>query len=120
MTSVMTDLVEHRSLEQGACCHRLCLAPLCHLPFQTFPRQPVADLRVTGEKQNSSGVAELEGQGEARVVRVGVQLQCQNIGGAKPIELDLPPFFRFGIPSCEERLAIGFTLCHSEPLVEGL
>ena len=68
--------------------------------LRVVPREPVAHLRVAGKEQHFAAGGELDGQGEAGVVGVAVELEGEVVGRREPAVVDPPP----GEPASATRL----------------
>src|SRR5262245_39298780 len=84
---MMADLVEYSTCEKVWACDRL----VCNAPLDVLPAQPVANLCVRGEQQDTAGIDELECQDKARVVGSVIELHGQISADAEPIVIDAPP-----------------------------
>src|SRR6266566_6908058 len=96
----MADLVEDRALEQVWPRHLHAV----RLARPGLPGLPVADLRVGSEQEHVAlaGLADLERQHEARIVRVALQRERQFGRGAEPFAVDAPPVGTYDIVLLEE------------------
>src|SRR6516225_357493 len=98
----MADLVEDRALEQVWPRHLHAV----RLARPGLPGLPIADLRVGSEQEHVAlaGLAELERQYEARIVRVALQRKRKLRRGAEPFTVDAPPVGAGNVVVLEESI----------------
>ena len=65
--------------------------PLLDLPLERSHESQLPTCASPGNSSTSPSLVELEGEHEARVVRVGVELQRELPGVAEPVVVDPPP-----------------------------
>src|SRR6476659_8233594 len=96
----MTDLVEDCALEQVWPSH----LHTVRVARPRLPRLPIAHLRVGSEQEHVAltGLADLERQHEARIIRVALQREGQFGRGAEPFAVDAPPLGACDIVLLEE------------------
>src|SRR6185436_9119594 len=118
---VVAHLVQRRAREQVVRLHGARCSSLRNVPFERFPRKPVSYLRVAGEEEYVAAARELEGEHEAGVIGVRVELECELPRVAEPVVVDAAPGAPLGVVLLPELVLVpGLRLVDSEERVERL